>query len=65
MQSTQRKQRVHINVSGGEWEDLGHLAAITDVSRSHLARMAIHYVITHPELVMNLVEANHIKKEED
>jgi hypothetical protein len=44
---------VHITLHGVEWEDLAHLAVLADVSRSHIARMALRHVLAHPELVLH------------
>jgi len=63
MQSTSRKQRVHINITNLEWEELGRLSAIADVSRSHVARMAIRHIIAHPELILHI--APELSKEEE
>ena len=63
MQSTSRKQRVHINITNLEWEELGRLSAIADVSRSHAAGMAIRHIIAHPELILHI--APELGKEEE
>tara|TARA_R100000306_G_C4305082_1_gene107192 strand:+ start:131 stop:343 length:213 start_codon:yes stop_codon:yes gene_type:complete len=46
-------KRVHINLQGVEWDDLERLAILADVSRSHIARLALRYVLAHPELVLH------------
>jgi len=44
---------VHISLHGSEWEDLKRLAILADVSRSHIARLAMRHVLAHPELVLH------------
>ena len=65
MQSTTRKQRVHINVSGLEWEELRKLSALADVSRSHVARMAKRHFIAHPELLLHISQEISNEEKED
>ena len=47
---------VHISLHGSEWEDLERLAVLADVSRSHIARLALRHVLAHPELVLHLAQ---------
>jgi hypothetical protein len=65
MQSTSRKQRVHLSITNLEWEELGKLSAIADVSRSHVARMAIRHIIAHPELILPISPELNKEEEED
>ena len=44
---------VHISLHGSEWEDLERLAVLADVSRSHIARLALRHILAHPELVLH------------